>query len=69
MSIKGYRTLSQQETDQVNELKYLESRVMKSLDDTCEHMQPDNRWMAIARTDIEKGFMAAVRSITKPEPL
>lgn len=27
----------------------------------------DKRWLSIARTDLQKGFMALVRSIAKPE--
>lgn len=27
----------------------------------------DGRWMAIARTHVEEGTMAAVRAVTKPE--
>jgi len=26
----------------------------------------DKRWLAIAKTDLQKGFMAATRSIAKP---
>ena len=28
--------------------------------------QIDKRWLAIAKTDLQKGFMAATRSIAKP---
>lgn len=27
---------------------------------------PDNRWLAIGKTDLQKGFMAVIRSIAKP---
>ena len=27
----------------------------------------DKRWLAIAKTDLQKGFMSLVRSIAKPE--
>ena len=27
----------------------------------------DKRWLAIAKTDLQKGFMAATRSVAKPD--
>ncbi len=27
----------------------------------------DKRWLAVAKTDLQKGFMAAVRAVAKPE--
>ena len=37
----------------------------------CENIEVipdiDKRWLAIAKTDLQKGFMALVRSIAKPE--
>ncbi|MFQ1393149.1 hypothetical protein ACJWSQ_26375, partial [Klebsiella pneumoniae] len=27
---------------------------------------PDKRWLAIGKTDLQKGFMAVIRSIAKP---
>jgi hypothetical protein len=28
---------------------------------------PDPRWLAIGKTDLQKGFMAVIRAIAKPE--
>lgn len=70
--IKGYRDLTQDEIDLMNEAKELASRVgdlTKKLEDT--HIATDycidQRWLAIGKTDLQKGFMALVRSIARPE--
>jgi len=61
--ITGYRELSQSDIDIMNTIKHREKQVLALLD-SVEGKDP--RWAAIARTDLEKGFMAAVRSIAKP---
>jgi hypothetical protein len=65
--IKGYRDLSEEEIAAMNKVKEagveLEKLVLYlgSLEDT------DKRWVAIGQTDLQKGIMALVRSIAKPE--
>lgn len=44
----------------------MEERTLRILDELKEWSDIDQRWLAIARTDIEKGFMALNRSIFKP---
>jgi hypothetical protein len=64
--IRGYRDLSAEEISQMN--------AVKALGETCGDMiekmrsQPgfDQRWIAIAQTHLQQGFMAAVRAIAKP---
>jgi hypothetical protein len=65
--IKGYRDLSQDEIDMMNALKEIATKVGEVLDvmETVEDI--DQRWLAIGKTDLQKGFMAAIRSIAKPE--
>jgi hypothetical protein len=49
-------------------------RVVRQLGKACHHAfalledspETDKRWLAIARTDMQKGLMSAVRAITKP---
>lgn len=65
--ISGYRDLSQAEIDEMNNLKALEKTVLGKLDGVSVLPDIDKRWLAIARTDLEKGFMAAVRSIARPQ--
>ena len=83
--ISGYRDLTQEEIDLMNEAKDLEAQVLEfharveerltNQMRLCPH--PDRtralaahafRWHSIARTDIETGFMALVRSIAQPQP-
>lgn len=82
--ISGYRDLTQDEIDLMNEAKALEAKclalhtkIVARLADqeasTNEERQrvgvaQANRWAAIGRTDIETGFMALVRSIAQPQP-
>lgn len=72
--IKGYRELSQTEIDLMNRVK----RTAENVGELVEELQsasfavtsdqvPDPRWVSIAKTDIQKGFMALVRSIAKPD--
>lgn len=61
----------------VNELKQAEERALRLLDqldmccipeafETPAMPAPDLRWVSIARTDIQKGFMAAARAVFQP---
>lgn len=74
--ITGYRDLTQEEIDLINESKELAITVGKFIeklrtigddDDDREFRLIDGRWFSIAKTDLQKGFMALVRSIAKPE--
>ena len=64
--IKGYRDLSQAEVDAMNRCKAMAEDVGRL---TCEVKlipETDKRWVAIAVTDLQKGFMALIRAIAKP---
>ena len=71
--IKGYREISPDERDAVNEIKKMEEGILLVIDlleltpPDGAAIQPDRRWLAIARTDLEKGFMALNRSILRPQ--
>jgi hypothetical protein len=71
--IKGYRDLSQDEINLMNEVKQKASEVEALINSLgAFHSQTSNhaidvRWVNIATTDLQKGFMALVRSIAKPE--
>lgn len=72
--IKGYRDLSQEEIDLMNEAKELAEKVgelvikvtkqlfVESKGMTTEH----HRWANIGKTDLQKGFMSVIRAIAKP---
>lgn len=65
--ISGYRDLTQEEIDLMNEVKEAEAQV-GALWRRVQAADVDKRWAAIARTDLETGFSALVRSIAQPEP-
>jgi hypothetical protein len=64
--ISGYRDLSQEEIDLMNELKKAGNNVGTILEQVASIPNIDQRWLSIGRTDIQKGFMAAIRSIARP---
>lgn len=63
--IKGYRTLSADEINQINAIKGLAAEVEIAVANLKES-GADPRWLAIGVTDLQKGFMALTRSIAKP---
>lgn len=70
--IKGYRDLSQEEIDLMNEIKGKAAEVGELVSKlqaagTTQDNAPDMRWVAIGKTDLQTGFMALVRAIAKPE--
>lgn len=65
--ISGYRELSQQEIDAMNAIKEVGGNVGFLLDKLKELPGVDQRALAIAKTELQTGFMWAVRSVAKPE--
>lgn len=65
--IKGYRELSQAEINAMNAVKEKAAEVGELVHELEQNKDLDQRWVAIAKTDLQKGFMAATRSIAKPE--
>ena len=64
--IKVYRDLSQQEIDLMNEGKALAEQVGLYIDKLQALDSTDKRWVATGKTDLQKGFMSAIRSIAQP---
>lgn len=71
--IKGYRDLSQDEINLVNEAKALGVQLGELVQrlEAAEFAQtndqvPDNRSLALAKTNLQQGMMWMVRAITKP---
>lgn len=64
--ISGYRELSQEEINAMNSVKELASAVGILIEEMQANPQLDQRWVAIAKTDLQKGFMAAVRAVAQP---
>ena len=65
--IGGYRKLSDNEIADINAIKSMGNDIGAHLDTLEGREGIDKRWLAIARTDLQKGVMAAVRAIAKPE--
>jgi len=71
--IKGYRDLSEEEISLMNEIKEKAEEVgelinkVQSQSQSSSGVSADMRWSAIAKTTLQQGFMALVRSIAKPE--
>lgn len=74
--IKGYRDLSQEEIDLMNEIKkkaeecgglcaMLTSLSVTPVDDAGK-VKLDGRWVSIGTTHLQEGFMALVRSVAQP---
>lgn len=65
--IKGYRELSQEEIDLMNESKALAEQC-------CEFITKlkamgsdlDQRWVALGQTQLQHGFMDLTRSVAQP---
>ncbi len=64
--IAGYRELSQQEIDAMNAVKAKAEEVGQQLDALRNMAGIDQRALAIARTELQTGFMWAVRAIAQP---
>ncbi len=71
--IKGYRDLSQEEIDLMNEIKgagvELEKLVEKltNSNSIATENTPDQKWVYVGETHLQQGIMALVRSVAKPE--
>lgn len=78
--ITGYRELSQDEIDLMNEVKAkgLElDELLKKIADTNQALHESGepgpftseafRWVSIAKTHLQQGLMAATRAVAKPE--
>lgn len=64
--LNGYRKLSEEELRLANEVKTMGSYVELLIDRLAARPDIDKRWVAIARTELQQGFMALTRAVTKP---
>jgi hypothetical protein len=64
--ISGYRELSQDEIDLMNEVKAKGVELGELVEKIKANESTDKRWVSIGATDLQTGLMALVRSIAKP---
>lgn len=67
-AVLDWRPQSPEAAASAGALREIEEHVLRLLDEIAADpaLKADPRWLAIARTDIEKGFWGAVRAIVKP---
>lgn len=64
--IKGYRDLSEGEIRAMNAVTSEAERIELLVEELEQNKGLDQRWVAIAKTQLQQGFMSARRSIAQP---
>lgn len=64
--IKGYRDLSQAEIDAMNKGKELAEQVGAWIEELRANTTLDQRCVALGQTNLQQGFMWAIRGIAQP---
>ena len=64
--ITGYRDLSQEEIDAMNEGKALATQVGAWIEKLQAQEGLDQRAVALGKTNLQQGFMWAIRGIAQP---
>ena len=64
--IKGYRDLSQEEIDLMNEGKELAEQCGEFIEKLLATESTDKRNVNLAKTNLQQGFMWAIRSVAQP---
>lgn len=64
--VKGYRTLSDKDIADMNSLKSLSRQFLSHLE-RLRNEGADQRWLAMAKSDMQKACMFACRSVAKPD--
>lgn len=64
--IKGYRDLSQDEINMMNEGKALAEQVGAWVEKLQANGSLDQRAVALGKTNLQQGFMWAIRGIAQP---
>jgi hypothetical protein len=64
--ISGYRELSEQEVALINDIKAHGVKLGEFISLLEMQADVDKRWIAIGKTDLQKGLMALTRAVAKP---
>lgn len=69
LPVEGYKPQPKSNVEMVNFNKKLEELVLRQIDylASLPPHEVDPRWLSIARTNIEQGFMAANRAVFQPK--
>lgn len=65
--IDGYRDLTKEEIDAINAIKRKAEDIGCMVEEIKFLSDVDQRWVAIAKTDLQKGFMSLIRAVAKPK--
>ncbi|EPK7771268.1 DUF7681 family protein [Klebsiella oxytoca] len=65
-TVKGYRTLTAGDIEQMNRLKDV-SRHFINLLETAKESGADLRWLAMAKTEMQKACMFGCRAVAQPD--
>lgn len=66
-TVKGYRQLTATEIEQMNDLKDLSREFIQYLNFLIDTTEADKRWLALAKTEMQKACMSACRAVTRPD--
>lgn len=70
LPVVGYTEQSATKVELVNLHKQIEEQLLQVIDEYQEvPEQVDRRWLALAKTDLEKGFMSLNRAVFQPKRL
>lgn len=64
--ITGYRQLSEEEAELMNEIKQHGVQLGELVDKLKATASLDQRWVAIGATDLQTGLMALTRGVAQP---
>ena len=65
--IKGYRDLTQEEIDLMNEVKEKGAELGVLIEKLDNMDEIDKEWLSSGRLLVQQGLMAGTRSITRPD--
>lgn len=66
-AIVGFRDFDRTTVDKINAIKQHAEDVGDLIEALRADPEVDLRWLSIGQTDLQKGFMATVRSVAKPD--
>lgn len=64
--VVGYRQLSEKDIATVNDIKCMAVQVGNLVDQLLSDSNFDSRWIDIAKTNLQVGFMELTRAVTQP---